>query len=362
MVRGNFQARLERRDRQRAAEKALKEEKKSGIAKLRNPNAVLQKLLVLDPDALIWLVDTCKPPKKGLCRNHFFKESCANRRCKYSHAVSISSFREPPPLSTGHDEVLKSTGDASDQSSEPIPALETIQGYAELLWPTDRFPRTRSMSVGAWGELPVIAHAAVLMASDSVAWGRLALVCKWFREVCIDDPTVTEAKRGCLPTLREERKRWLLMGSNSSRLRYAASKGMLAYDHQRLDVWRNFQATMQAPTSPHSRKLEHPIGDGRAKGESGGEKGNATKRGGRGAPWASGLPHNALSFVFALVESAAAASLTGTCVAFRKVARLDPQMRRRRREGLVQQAACKKAKRKTRQKGKGKKDVFARGQ
>ena len=87
MVKGNFQHRLEKAARLKAEKLANKELRAAGHA----PDQIMSKILSLDPEAEVMLLARDQA-QRLLCRAHFFEEACTNRRCKFSHALSIASF------------------------------------------------------------------------------------------------------------------------------------------------------------------------------------------------------------------------------------------------------------------------------
>ena len=87
MVKGNWQHRVEKAERRKAERKERKELREKGL--LVEPLDVLNALFRGDPDPEVWLV---APERPKLCAAHFFDDGCANRRCKWSHAETLSPY------------------------------------------------------------------------------------------------------------------------------------------------------------------------------------------------------------------------------------------------------------------------------
>ena len=122
MVKGNFQHRLEKAARLKAEKLANKELRAAGHA----PDQIMSKILSLDPEAEVMLLarDQAQRP---LCRAHFFDEACTNRRCKFSHALSIASFAGAAAVCD-----LCAEGDLAGGSLTQSP-LERCRGPASML-------------------------------------------------------------------------------------------------------------------------------------------------------------------------------------------------------------------------------------
>ena len=89
MVKGNWERRAEKASQRKAAQKEKKELKAKGL--FVEPRDALARVFAADTDPVIFLD---APGGAALCRNHFRRDACANRRCKWSHAFSIAAFAD----------------------------------------------------------------------------------------------------------------------------------------------------------------------------------------------------------------------------------------------------------------------------
>jgi hypothetical protein len=274
MVAGNWERRVELANKAKALKKENKELKAKGL--LVSADELLSRLFSVDPDADVYLLagtgPVAAPPntsgRKGhmfsktgsavpdqkqqqLCHAHFRFEACTNRRCKWSHRMSIGSLRNPCD---------------QDEASPPpvsIPDVECNRGVTRLLWPNEpawnASPITRaSVSQPDLDCIPDLALPGGALAAVSVTPGRtrqgtrtettllslslvpgllellfghlvdgsicaLARVSKLSRGLALSSAAVNCRKVQLLPRLRARRNRELLKASNASRLRYAAS-------------------------------------------------------------------------------------------------------------------------------------------
>jgi len=350
MVRGNWQARVERAERIKAERRALKEEREAGT--LVQPEAVLAKLLRLDPEATVWLLHRDHDKLRPLCVQHFRLDACGNRRCKHSHALTIGRLR------------------CGFEASPPVgatePQLEVIRGPAELAFTRPVLGVAEEGAAGHLEGLPDSAlHTVFSVTGDQeAAW--LGASCRFLHAVYFRCPNVRLRKELRVPALQDHRRRQLLKGSSYKRLRYAATQGQLVYDWAEPEVWRQFHqqlvnkaAEEAAAAAAAASSVEPGSGGSRAREEA--ETAQPSTHG----KWGP-LPDRFLCDLFTFLSDAdVCCRLCVACSAYRKTSRMDPAMRRRRRAGIERlQAVTKKDKKGKKKQGKhvaGKKDGFARG-
>ena len=311
MVKGNWERRVERAAESKKAKKDAKALKAAGLKPL-DPLDALNALLQIDGDPEVWLTPRDGAAGATLCRPHFRSEACANRRCRYSHAATISAYGPPADPSGG-------------AATEP---------------PIERLPRVDALLFPARPP-PQEAPAAAAGALDALADGPLALVlslaprlptsvCSALRGAALASPAVAAAKAAARPALLAARRRFLLR--NARRVRYAIAGDQpprLAFDAGDDGVWRSFTAPLRAPRRA-ARAGPRPRAASTVSALSAllAEEEGAT--GGRNRP-------RSLAALFAACPDGAAAALAS--------------------------ASRKKAVKKKRQgKVRGKKDEFARGQ
>ena len=87
MVKGNWERRVERAAKQKAAKRDAAAAKAKG--QLVDPLDILNAVFRKDPDASVWV---SAPGDAKLCAAYFRTGECANRRCKWSHAETLAAF------------------------------------------------------------------------------------------------------------------------------------------------------------------------------------------------------------------------------------------------------------------------------
>jgi hypothetical protein len=87
MVKGNWERRVERAAKQKAAKRDAAAAKAKG--QLVDPLDILNAVFLKDPDASVW---TAAPGNAKLCAAYFRHGDCPNRRCKWSHAETIAPW------------------------------------------------------------------------------------------------------------------------------------------------------------------------------------------------------------------------------------------------------------------------------
>ena len=80
MVKGNWERRVERAAKQKAAKRDAAAAKAKG--QLVDPLDILNAVFLKDPDASVWV---SAPGNAKLCAAYFRTGDCPNRRCKWSH-------------------------------------------------------------------------------------------------------------------------------------------------------------------------------------------------------------------------------------------------------------------------------------
>ena len=87
MVKGNWERRVERAAKQKAAKRDAAAAKAKG--QLVDPLDILNAIFLKDPDASVWV---SAPGNAKLCAAYFRHGDCPNRRCKWSHAETLAPF------------------------------------------------------------------------------------------------------------------------------------------------------------------------------------------------------------------------------------------------------------------------------
>lgn len=393
MVRGNWQARVERAERKKAERRALKAEREAGT--LVQPEAVLARLLHHDPDADVWLLHHDQASQRPLCSLHFRFDACDNRRCKHSHALTIGRLR------CGDGASMGDRGEATECAVEAVPGAASRAHVVGLL------PGANETAAGSLRRMPDAAFAMVVEALTDLDAASFASGCRSLRNAYTGSPLVRQRKASRLPALQARRTRQLLKGACYTRLRFAASHGELVYDWAFPEVWRRFvqrldaapvdrrgtastdmstagaEASSGGTTSAEMHSTAAPGADPGVEadpsegGAGGADEQTALGHSGIGrhgvvaheshVPWAS-LPSTVMAVLFAFSEDDSAGAACVACSEFRQAARLDAAMRIRRREGLERYRRSskknqrEKKKKKTPRRAPGKKDAFARGQ
>lgn len=369
------------------------EEKRAAQEVREKSGEFLRKLLQLDPDLDIYLSEgtgstdpesqvmhpaRARPLSKPLCWDHFKRESCSNRRCKFSHSLSIASARPIEDVDEIPDEA------ATDKQ----PTLTLLRGYGPRPSNTRtfQFGIPTEAAAGLFEPLPEsVVDVLLEFACLDADLGSFGTCCRRFRLGLLVSTEASKRKANAVPALNVRRAQWLVQSKNASRVRYAVSysamaaapaespsgrdgkprrrekskKGtadgsasvaaapapVLAFDFEREGVFRAFERSARAASA------SGPFASPRASAASASSPSPnqpasvspASK--GLSAPQAlagvfprglGGLPEQGLSFILALSRSAAAGALACASKDLRSAVRLDPGFRRRRREALEQ--------------------------
>ena len=253
----NFQARIDAAQRKRAEAKQLKAARAAG--EVVEPDALLRRILTIDPEADVYLVFTqptggggggggsggngfyggsfvgaassgasgAPAPARPLCRAHFRDEGCFNRRCRWSHALTLAGAR--PARGAAATSAIPSGGDedaAAGDGSEP--ALELVAGFGPRGAASARRRPVGLPVAGAAGRLEalpenVLAELGGWIAA-SVDLVGLSATCRLaaasLRGVGSE---VERRRREALPRLSADRRRWLLKRPNAARVRFVVS-------------------------------------------------------------------------------------------------------------------------------------------
>ena len=86
MVKGNWERRVERAAKQKAAKRDAAAAKAKG--QLVDPLDILNAIFLKDPDASVWVAGQ----GNKLCAAYFRNGDCPNRRCKWSHAETLAPW------------------------------------------------------------------------------------------------------------------------------------------------------------------------------------------------------------------------------------------------------------------------------
>ena len=235
MTKGNWERRAEMAAKRKAENKALKEAKAAGTL-AATPEAVMQSLLTLDPDAEVWLNAAPEAPepirgtnhapsrgpgsgrkayyryqdkeKQGggggggggrvraltsgggggggggeeeealrpLCARWLRYEGCNNRRCKFSHAHTIARLKDCcPDAEVG--------GEGSEGASEATePPLEHLTPYRLPLY---RISKPGESSGGRWCEPLLQVRRRLIISSHLISSSNLTCCCSSFPCACI---------------------------------------------------------------------------------------------------------------------------------------------------------------------------------
>lgn len=210
MVNG-FQKRIERVARLRTEKKELKEAKAKGL--IIAPEVILEKLLRAEPDPDVWLLHP-NQSQQLLCFAHFRLEACTNRRCKWSHALTIANLKTSANIRTLADE--------NDNPEAPAPGTPTTEPLLEhwppvgpSLFPT--YSMTRRSPSSFFERLDDLLLVALLDFAPSRAACAAAASCKLLRAATHRSASLTRLKQAALPLILARRKRELLKAANASR-------------------------------------------------------------------------------------------------------------------------------------------------
>ena len=224
--RGGWEARAERAQRLREQTRAEKAKKAAGLlvgalfrsqpcwaskyslspmvpfgSLFADRSVLLSRLLSIDSDADVFLLASHQDhERRPLCRAHFRFDSCSNRRCKWSHSLSLGGAQN---LSTAQN---------SESSSDPTDsALEAYWGVASIIH-GNRGPRFRPPLPGALGpfldRLPEMTISSILISNLAGPDAHSFLLCgRSLRLSGMNSPSLARLRAAALPRLQEERNR-----------------------------------------------------------------------------------------------------------------------------------------------------------
>mmetsp|Transcript_23457 Transcript_23457/g.61331 ORF Transcript_23457/g.61331 Transcript_23457/m.61331 type:complete len:320 (-) Transcript_23457:61-1020(-) len=319
MVKGNWERRVERAAKQKAAKRDAAAAKAKG--QLVDPLDILNAIFLKDPDASVWVAGQ----GNKLCAAYFRNGDCPNRRCKWSHAETLAPW----------------SPSATDATTEP--PLEQVPTVAARL--DGVVPKAEYNSDSVLAPVPEGVVARVLDWCSAYRAGAAAATCRALRRAVSLSVGVRAQKDAARPRLLAARRRRVLRMARSVRFAGATVDGRraLAYDAEQPDVFRAF--------SRPARSLPRP----------------ARKKAPAARPFNSLLGEaaaaRAVAAVIGALPDAGAAAVAATSKRLRALTKADDDYRRRRRRGLDARTAQRKKKGKRRQgKDTRKKDEFARGQ
>ena len=319
MVKGNWERRVERAAKQKAAKRDAAAAKAKG--QLVDPLDILNAVFLKDPDASVWV----SAGNAKLCAAYFRHGDCPNRRCKWSHAETIAPFG----------------GSTSEATTEaPVEQVPTVAARLD-----GAVPKAEFNDGSVLAPVPEGVVARVLDWCSPYRAGAAAATCRALRRAAALSAGVRAHKDAARPRLLAARRRRVLRMARSVRFAGATVDGRraLAYDAERPDVFRAFSrprrsverpARKKAPARPFNKLLEEAA-----------------------AP-------RAVATVLGALPDAGAAAVAATSKRLRALTKADDAYRRRRRRGLEARTAQRKTRKKGKRQGKDtrKKDEFARGQ
>ena len=320
MVKGNWERRVERAAKQKAAKRDAAAAKAKG--QLVDPLDILNAVFLKDPDASVWV---SAPGNAKLCAAYFRNGDCPNRRCKWSHAEAIAPYGAT----------------ASEATTEaPVEQVPTVAARLD-----GAVPKAEFNDGSVLAPLPEGVVARVLDWCSPYRAGAAAATCRALRRAASLSAGVRAHKDAARPRLLAARRRRVLRMARSVRFAGATVDGRraLAYDAEQPDVFRAF--------SRPRRSVERP----------------ARKKAPAARPFNKLLEEaaaaRAVAAVLGALPDAGAAAVAATSRRLRALTKADDAYRRRRRRGLDARTAQRKKKGKRRQgKDTRKKDEFARGQ
>ena len=320
MVKGNWERRVERAAKQKAAKRDAAAAKAKG--QLVDPLDILNAVFLKDPDASVWVAGQ----GNKLCAAYFRNGDCPNRRCKWSHAETLAPWN---PSST-------------DATTEPpVAQVQTVAARLD-----GAVPKAEFNDASALAPLPEGVVARVLDWCSAYRAGAAAATCKALRRAVSLSAGVRAQKDAARPRLLAARRRRVLRMARSVRFAGACVDGRraLAYDAEQPDVFRAFSRPARSLPRPARKKAPAARPFNTLLGEA------AAAR--------------AVAAVIGALPDAGAAAVAATSRRLRALTKSDDAYRRRRRRGLDARTAQRKTRKKGKRQGKDtrKKDEFARGQ
>jgi hypothetical protein len=321
MVKGNWERRVERAAKQKAAKRDAAAAKAKG--QLVDPLDILNAVFLKDPDASVWIA---APGNAKLCAAYFRNGDCPNRRCKWSHAETLAPWN---PSST----------DATTEA--PVEQVQTVAARLDAVAPKAEYNDGSIMA-----PVPEGVVARVLDWCSAYRAGAAAETCKALRRAAALSAGVRAQKDAARPRLLAARRRRVLRMARSVRFAGACVDGRraLAYDAEQPDVFRAFSRPARSLPRPARKKAPAARPFNTLLGEA------AAAR--------------AVAAVLGALPDAGAAAVAATSRRLRALTKADDDYRRRRRRGLDARTAQRKTRKKGKRQGKDtrKKDEFARGQ
>ena len=291
MVKGNWERRVERAAKQKAAKRDAAAAKAKG--QLVDPLDILNSIFLKDPDASVWV---SAPGNAKLCAAYFRNGDCPNRRCKWSHAETIA----PWSLS------------GTDATTEP-PVAQVQTVAARLDGPVSK---AEFNDASALAPLPEGVVARVLDWCSAYRAGAAAATCRAMRRAASLSVGVRAQKDAARPRLLAARRRRVLRMARTVRFAGARVDGRraLAYDAEQPDVFRAFSRPARSlprparKKAPASRPFNTLLGEAAAA--------------------------RAVAAVLGALPDAGAAAVAATSRRLRALTKADDDYRRRRRRGL----------------------------
>ena len=231
MVKGNWERRVERAAKQKAAKRDAAAAKAKG--QLVDPLDILNAVFLKDPDASVWVAGQ----GNKLCAAYFRNGDCPNRRCKWSHAETIAPFGSSGPAEATTEAPLAQVPTVAARLDGPVSKAEFNDG--SVLAP-----------------LPEGVVARVLDWCSAYRAGAAAATCKALRRAVSLSAGVRAQKDAARPRLLAARRRKVLRAARTVRFAGACVDGRraLAYDAEQPDVFRAFSRPARSLPRPARKK------------------------------------------------------------------------------------------------------------
>jgi hypothetical protein len=199
--------------------------------------------LSLPPDVDVYLVagekeqqpTENKKNKKPVCRDHFLSDACPNRRCKWSHELTIAGAKALSgsggssggggPAAVEESVSYTTMGETAFRDLDPtLPPLTLLPGFG--VRPV-AFSRRFGLPAGGGSAGHFERLPEAMTSNELCEWvgadcdfGALGLTCRFLRlAVMLKSQHVAERKAKALPRLRLERHKWLCKKANAARIR-----------------------------------------------------------------------------------------------------------------------------------------------
>jgi hypothetical protein len=204
MVKGNWERRVERAAKQKAAKRDAAAAKAKG--QLVDPLDILNAVFLKDPDASVWV---SAPGNAKLCAAYFRTGDCPNRRCKWSHAETLAPW----------------SPSATDATTEaPVEQVATVAARLDAV-----APKAEYNDASALAPLPEGVVARALDWCSAYRAGAAAATCRALRRAASLSVGVRAQKDAARPRLLAARRRRVLRAARSVRFPRSVESISLAH-------------------------------------------------------------------------------------------------------------------------------------